>query len=147
MACALWSSALARYNGSLTKCGFAMLSTLYFLKLFAYSLWAVFPLLTLLSVIILGLSFLVGRIEHWRFLDRIYWGFITATTVGYGDKRPHHPLSKLFSVIIALAGIVMTGLIVACAVFAAGEILKIEIDPETLKHFQEQSRIALEKHS
>ena len=113
-----------------------MLSTLYFIKLFAYSLWAVFPLLTLLSVIILGLSFLVGRIEHWTLLDRIYWGFITATTVGYGDRRPHHTVSKLFSIVIALAGIVMTGLIVACAVFAAGEILKIEIDPEALKYFE-----------
>ena len=114
-----------------------MLATIYFLKLFSFSLWAVFPLLIFLSVIILGLGYWAGKIENWKIHDRFYWGFITATTVGYGDKRPTHHLSKLFSIIIALAGIVMTGIIVSCAVFAAGEVLKIELDPNELAELQQ----------
>ncbi|NRB40798.1 MAG: two pore domain potassium channel family protein [Pseudomonadales bacterium] len=124
-----------------------MLATIYFLKLFAYALWAIMPLLTFLSVIILGLAFWVGRIEHWAVFDRIYWGFITATTVGYGDKVPHHPISKLFSIIIALSGIIMTGIIVSCAVYAASQVLKVEIDPQELERLQDQHQQHVNKHN
>lgn len=113
-----------------------MFATVYFLKLFAFSLWAILPLLAFLSVIILGLGFVVGQLEKWTWLDRVYWSFITATTVGYGDRRPSAPLSKFFSIIIALAGIVTTGIIVSCAVFAASEVLKTQINAEQISEFK-----------
>ena len=64
---------------------------------------------------------IVGRLESWDRLDAIYWGFITATTVGYGDIRPRGRLSKALSVLIALIGMIFTGIMVALAVNAVTE--------------------------
>jgi len=49
----------------------------------------------------------------------LYWAFITVTTVGYGDIRPVARLSMILSVLIALTGIIFTGVIVALAINAA----------------------------
>ena len=60
-----------------------------------------------------------GARESWSRFDSFYWSFITATTVGYGDIRPLHKLSKTISVLIALTGMIFTGIIVALAINAA----------------------------
>ena len=49
----------------------------------------------------------------------MYYGFITATTVGYGDIRPSQTSSKLLAIAIALTGMVLTGIVVALAVESA----------------------------
>lgn len=77
------------------------------------------PLLLGLGLIIAGLAITVGRQEGWSLGDSLYFGFITATTVGYGDFRPTHARGKFLAVVIALVGLVMTGIIVALAVQAA----------------------------
>lgn len=110
-----------------------MTVTFLFLKLFALSLLAVLPLLVFLSVVIIGLGLWAGRIERWSMIDRVYWSFVTATTVGYGDIRPSKIISKLFSIIIALSGIVMTGIIVSCAVFSATKVLQTQIDTAVIE--------------
>ena len=46
------------------------------------------PVLIFLLLLIAGLSALIGRIEGWTLTDSLYYGFVTATTVGYGDFRP-----------------------------------------------------------
>ncbi len=117
-----------------------MAATFLFMKIFALSLLAILPLLVFLSVIILGLGFWAGRLEGWKPFDRIYWSFITATTVGYGDKRPTHFLSKLFSIIIALSGIILTGIIVSCAVFSAGQALKHRMSEPDMQQIQQQMK-------
>jgi len=45
-----------------------------------------------------------GRKEGWSRFDSVYWSFITATTVGYGDIRPVKRASKISAVVIALLG-------------------------------------------
>ena len=59
------------------------------------------------------LGFVIGRKEKWSRSDTIYYAFITATTVGYGDFHPIHARSKYLAVVIALLGLLMTGLLVA----------------------------------
>lgn len=93
--------------------------TLSFLKLFVYGLGLAAPLLISLAILIALLSQIVGKSESWSRFDALYWAFITATTVGYGDIRPTAPLSKILSVIIALIGIIFTGIMVALAINAA----------------------------
>ncbi len=66
----------------------------------------------------------VGRKEGWSLFDSLYWSFITATTVGYGDIRPTHRVSRVVAVLIALLGLSMTGILVAIVVHAAGFALK-----------------------
>ena len=77
----------------------------------------------MLALVIVMLGQYVGRRESWSWHDSLYWSFITATTVGYGDIRPVSRVSKLLSVVIALIGIVLTGIIVALAVYSATQAL------------------------
>jgi len=56
---------------------------------------------------------IVCRVEKWETFDGLYWSFITATTVGYGDIRPMKKVSKVLSVLIALLGMMFTGIIIA----------------------------------
>jgi len=39
--------------------------------------------------------------------DGIYWTNTTMTTVGYGDKTPHTPMGKVFSIIVMWVGIAL----------------------------------------
>jgi voltage-gated potassium channel len=72
-----------------------------------------------MALLIATLGVIVGVSETWKPFDAIYWAFITATTVGYGDVRPKNRFSRCVSVLIALVGVTFTGLIVALAINAA----------------------------
>jgi len=93
--------------------------TLIFSKLFIYGLSLAAPLLISLALSISLLGLIVGHREPWNRFDALYWAFITATTVGYGDIRPITRLSKVLSILIALTGIMFTGIMVALAINAA----------------------------
>jgi len=60
-----------------------------------------------------------GFIEGWNKFDSLYWSFITALTVGYGDLHPLKKSSKTLSVIVGLTGIMFTGIVVAVTVHTA----------------------------
>ncbi len=72
-----------------------------------------------MSFIIILLGQIVCRIERWGTFDGLYWSFITATTVGYGDIHPSKNRSKTLSVLIALIGVILTGIIIAVALNAS----------------------------
>ncbi len=93
--------------------------TFRFVRIFFYGLELASPLLLSLALLITLLGQIVGFRESWGRFDSLYWAFITATTVGYGDIRPVARLSKILSVLIALTGIIFTGVIVALAINAA----------------------------
>ena len=93
--------------------------TFQFIEYFYYGLNLAAPLLIFLALVIVLLGQIVGQRESWSRFDSLYWSFITATTVGYGDIRPLQKLSKTISVLIALTGMIFTGLIVALALNAA----------------------------
>ena len=76
------------------------------------------PLFIGLSLIVSAFSVVAGVKEQWSIPDSFYFGFITALTVGYGDMRPTTGLGRFLAVIIALFGLITTGLIVAVAVEA-----------------------------
>jgi voltage-gated potassium channel len=93
--------------------------TFQFINLFFYGLGLAAPLLISLVLLIMLLGQIVGARESWHRFDSLYWAFITATTVGYGDMRPLARLSKSLAVLIALTGIIFTGIMVAVAINAA----------------------------
>ena len=87
--------------------------TLTFIRLFFWSIYLIAPLLVFLSFVIIVLGQIVCHIEKWNKFDGLYWSFITATTVGYGDIRPLKKVSKALSVLIALVGLMLTGIMIA----------------------------------
>ena len=82
------------------------------------------PILILLGSVIIGLGLLVGRVESWSRFDALYWAFITALTVGYGDIRPIKKSTRLLAAMIAIIGIMFTGILVAVAVEATSTAFK-----------------------
>ncbi len=93
--------------------------TLDFLWNLAALAWHLAPLFAGLVAIIAGLSVAVGRREGWPVSDSLYFGFITALTVGYGDLRPKDGWCRLMSIVIAVFGLITTGILIAMAVQAA----------------------------
>jgi hypothetical protein len=90
-----------------------------FLRRFALALAYVSPLLLGFILIIIALGLVIGKREGWTRLDAVYFASITATTVGFGDLYPKAKLSKYLSIVIALLGLIFTGIVIAIAIHAA----------------------------
>jgi voltage-gated potassium channel len=61
--------------------------------------------------------------------DAIYFSFVTAFTIGYGDISPETIGGRVLSLWVGLIGLVFAGLIVAVATRALADTLK-EVRPE-----------------
>lgn len=57
-----------------------------------------------LSVLSIGVVF-YHHIEHWSWIDSLYFSVITLATVGYGDLVPTTDWGKLFTVFYVAIGI------------------------------------------
>ena len=93
--------------------------TLSFLRIFLVDILYASPILGFLLLLIVLVGYLVGRIEGWSAFDAVYHAFINATTVGYGDFRPSRKGSKALAILLAIVGLIFTGMIVAIALHAA----------------------------
>ncbi len=102
--------------------------TFTFIQFFFWAIYLVAPILVLLISILVSLGILVGRIEGWNKFDSIYWSFITAMTVGYGDIKPSKKRSKILSIIIAFVGFMLFGIIVAITVNTATKAFQKHTD-------------------
>jgi voltage-gated potassium channel len=91
---------------------------LIFMESYLQALWFVSPVLLFLALWIAVIGLIVGKLENWPTIDSVYYAFITATTVGYGDFRPTRQPSKIAAIILALSGLVFTGILVAGALQA-----------------------------
>ena len=84
-----------------------------FVKTYLSGLLHLWPFIMLMVVAIAAIGFQVGKIERWTLSNAMYFAFVTATTVGYGDMRPTTQRTKWLAILIALLGVLLTGLIVA----------------------------------
>ncbi len=107
--------------------------TITFLKEFGLGLWLTLPLLLCLATTVALLGLVAGKTEGWSRFDSIYWSFITATTVGYGDFRPVKRASKIIAIVIALLGLTLTGILIALGVHAATLALAVHDAVEKIK--------------
>ena len=99
--------------------------TFLVLHQFFYGISLTLPLLAFLLLLITGLGQWVGRIERWDSFTALYWSFITALTIGYGDIRPMANSSRLLSLLIGMFGIMLTGIIVAITIAATTHALQL----------------------
>ena len=111
--------------------------TFAFIKLFLFGIYLVSPLLALFSFVIIILGLLVCRLEQWKIFDGLYWSFITATTVGYGDIRPLKKRSKVLAVCIAFLGLMFTGIIVAVTLNTSSVAFEMHVDQGVLEEMKE----------
>ncbi|WP_297457977.1 potassium channel family protein [Thermococcus sp.] len=64
--------------------------------------------------------------------DGMYFAFITAFTVGYGDFTPTTAVSKvLCALILPVLGMILTGIMVAAAMQAIGRLYRSQLENKT----------------
>lgn len=97
---------------------------LAFLALFMKAMVLGAPFLAGFLVVIVGLGQWVGHREGCSRFDAFYWSMITALTVGYGDLRPSHKSTKFMAILVAIVGIMFSGVFVAVTVAAATEAFR-----------------------
>ncbi|SCY05694.1 potassium channel family protein [Desulfoluna spongiiphila] len=112
--------------------------TLTFIRFLFWALYFAAPLMLFLLLVIIALGQGVGRLEKWGRFDALYWTFITATTVGYGDMRPVRRMSRTLSVLIALTGIMFTGILVAMTLHTATMAFERHVDMGMVKEIKKQ---------
>jgi len=112
--------------------------TLLFVKLFLFGIWLTAPILAFLALIILLLGQWVGQRESWSRFEALYWALVTATTVGYGDFRPLDRLSRILSILIAICGIIFTGIIVAVAITATTRAIETQHFPASVERILDE---------
>ena len=93
--------------------------TIEFLKKFGLGLYHTSPILLFLVMLIGVLGLFVGKKEGWKPLDSIYYAFITATTVGYGDFHPKTRVAKFVAI-----GIAIDDGFVVCDILSAGSAIR-----------------------
>lgn len=99
--------------------------TVIFIEYLLLGLFYSSPVLIFLILVIVGLGQHIGRKEGWSRIDALYYSFITATTVGYGDFRPNTNRCKLLAVAIAFVGLLLTGILVGIGVNALQYAFKL----------------------
>jgi len=110
--------------------------TFDFLRVFFWSIYFLSPLIIFLSCCIIVLGQIVSSLEKWNRFDGLYWSFITATTVGYGDIRPTRKISKVLSIMIAFIGMVFTGIVIALAVNSVTTTFEKHVDKSAIEQLK-----------
>ena len=69
----------------------------------------------MIAILLSGTAFF-SLVENWSIIDSAYFCVMTIATIGYGDLAPSSPLSKIFTIIMALGGIgVFVGIVTKLA--------------------------------
>ncbi len=78
----------------------------------------IWPILSGLLGLVVGLGVAVGAVEGWTVQDSVYFAFVTGLTIGFGDLVPTTLLTRALAVGIGFCGILITALLAAVAVRA-----------------------------
>lgn len=70
----------------------------------------IYTLIFTITTLIIS-SFFISYLERMRFIDALWWSFVTASTVGYGDISPQTGLGRLIASVLMLIGIGTIGMI------------------------------------
>ena len=84
----------------------------------ALGLGVVWPVLSMLLVLIVGLGLVIGAIEGWSVQDSVYFAFVSGLTIGYGDLAPKTLVTRILAIAIGICGVLVTALVAAVAVKA-----------------------------
>jgi hypothetical protein len=99
---------------------------LRFFHYFWKHLRVIWPIVSCLIGFQLALGAVIGFLERWSVSETIYFTYVTALTIGYGDLAPKRVSSRMIALAIAFSGILLTGLVVALGVRSLQEAAKDE---------------------
>jgi hypothetical protein len=78
----------------------------------------VWPVLSALLIAVVALGVVIGRVEGWSVPESIYFAFVSALTIGYGDLSPKTGTGRFLAIVIGICGVMLTALVAAIAVKA-----------------------------
>jgi Ion channel len=91
----------------------------------------VWPILSGLLAVIVGLGLLIGLIEGWSVQESIYFAFVSGLTIGYGDFAPRSFVPRALAIVIGICGVLVTALVAAVAVRALSALSEeAEVDDD-----------------
>jgi len=70
----------------------------------------------------------IAYFEKMPFADALYFTLVTGLTIGYGDIAPVTLAGRVVAILTGLLGILITGLIVAVAVYAVRKTMEPPTD-------------------
>ena len=94
----------------------------------------IYSLIFMLLILFLS-SFIISYIENMKFIDALWWSFVTATTVGYGDISPKTGLGRLIASMLMLVGIGTIGMITGTIATYFLNIEKETISTDEIENF------------
>jgi voltage-gated potassium channel Kch len=95
-----------------------------FNKVFWRTIWHVRTVILALLALVVVNAVPIALIEKMPFGDALYFAFVTGLTIGYGDIVMQTPVGRLIALLIAVVGILISGMIVAAAVHAVRESME-----------------------
>ena len=91
---------------------------IYFIKYFAKYCWFSRGVIACLLIIVAINGLIISFLEKISIANALYFTFITALTIGYGDITPATGMGKMISVLVGILGMILMGLIIAIATLA-----------------------------
>ncbi len=93
-----------------------------------------FILIFLLLVIFIPVPMILIEPDIHNYSDALWWGIVTATTVGYGDIIPVTSIGRILASIMMLVGIGFIGMITSTIMSYASRQRKISSSSEKISH-------------
>ena len=111
-----------------------------FMRAFFVFLRHFFPIWGAIAILISFIGFLIAQQEtELETTEALYFAWVTGTTVGYGDIVPTLGITRLLAIIVAILGVMFTGIIVAMAIEAAKIAVENNTSIQSFKQALEES--------
>ncbi|MBX9749698.1 MAG: potassium channel family protein [Roseococcus sp.] len=95
-----------------------------FLTAFHRGVRLLWPIFSGLLLLVAGLGALVGAVEGWGMGQGLYFAYVTALTIGYGDLVPSRLSTRVIAAVIGIMGVVTSGLVAGVAVAAIQDAVR-----------------------
>ena len=79
-----------------------------------------------LFLVLIASALVISALDGIPISDALYFTFITALTVGFGDITPASGLTRAIAVLVGVVGVILVGMVVAISTRA----LKLAVDEE-----------------
>lgn len=98
-----------------------------FFGIFLRVIYVLRKIVITLFAFIIAMGFVIAFVEDMNLWDALYFAFVSAFTLGYGDIVPHTALGRFIcAIVLPITGMLLTGIMIAAAINAIDRGLKKE---------------------